>query len=147
LINNFERGVGRSIALGPDDTTQQARPPPKPDNERITRASFAALLPQYVSFPNARRNRRGIITHRNRVPPHNGKADENSGGLIEPFTSTVKQVLRVFNHNPQPVAFKVKTTAPKVCFVIQSLRGGCSMLLLAFAHLFGGLSTVVLREA
>jgi len=143
LINDFERGVGRSIALGPDDTTQQARPPPKPDNERITRPTLAAFLPQYVSFPNARRNgaSSSIVSH------PDGKADENLGGPTEPFTSTVKQVLRVFNHNPQPVAFKVKTTAPKVCFVIHSLPRGWSMLLWAFAYLFGELSTVVLREA
>ncbi|PVF98465.1 PapD-like protein [Serendipita vermifera] len=32
----------------------------------------------------------------------------------KPFTSLVKQNLKVYNYNSQPVAFKVKTTAPKL---------------------------------
>ena len=31
-----------------------------------------------------------------------------------PLTTLVKRSLTITNHNPQPVAFKVKTTAPKV---------------------------------
>ena len=104
--------------LGPDDTTQQARPPPKPDNERITRPTLAAFLPQYVSFPNVRRNGASspivIVSH------PGGKADENSGGPTEPFTSTVKQVLRVFNH----WLSKSRRLLQKVCFVIHSLPRG-----------------------
>lgn len=34
---------------------------------------------------------------------------------LGPLTQLVKRVLTVTNHNNEPVAFKVKTTAPKVC--------------------------------
>ncbi|KZF25692.1 VAMP-associated protein [Xylona heveae TC161] len=34
-------------------------------------------------------------------------------GFRRPFTREVAQVLRLINNNPEPVAFKVKTTAPK----------------------------------
>jgi hypothetical protein len=33
--------------------------------------------------------------------------------IIGPFTQLVKEILVVRNPNPEPVAFKVKTTAPK----------------------------------
>jgi len=36
--------------------------------------------------------------------------------IPEPFTQLVKQHLRVANPHGQPVAFKVKTTAPKVSY-------------------------------
>ena len=36
--------------------------------------------------------------------------------IPEPFTQLVKQYLRVTNPHGQPVAFKVKTTAPKVSY-------------------------------
>lgn len=37
--------------------------------------------------------------------------------LLGPFTALVKRSLTITNHNSQPVAFKVKTTAPKVRFL------------------------------
>ena len=36
---------------------------------------------------------------------------------LGPFNILVKRSLTITNNNPQPVAFKVKTTAPKVCFL------------------------------
>ncbi|KAG2102224.1 PapD-like protein [Suillus discolor] len=38
----------------------------------------------------------------------------NALGFNRPFTQLVKQVLTITNKNAQPVAFKVKTTAPKL---------------------------------
>ncbi|KAH7923815.1 VAMP-associated protein [Leucogyrophana mollusca] len=38
----------------------------------------------------------------------------NALGFNRPFTTLVKRVLTVVNNNAQPVAFKVKTTAPKL---------------------------------
>jgi len=38
----------------------------------------------------------------------------NSLGFKRPLTALVKRSLNVTNHNVQPVAFKVKTTAPKL---------------------------------
>ncbi|KAG8749698.1 phosphatidylinositol-binding protein scs2 [Serendipita sp. 396] len=38
----------------------------------------------------------------------------------KPFNTLGKQILHIYNNNAQPVAFKVKTTAPKVCFVTLS---------------------------
>ncbi|KAI0670999.1 PapD-like protein [Trametes maxima] len=35
-------------------------------------------------------------------------------GFNRPFTQSVKRTLQISNHNAQPVAFKVKTTAPKL---------------------------------
>ncbi|OSD07430.1 VAMP-associated protein [Trametes coccinea BRFM310] len=35
-------------------------------------------------------------------------------GFNRPFTQSVKRTLQITNHNAQPVAFKVKTTAPKL---------------------------------
>ncbi|KAI0179105.1 VAMP-associated protein [Hypoxylon sp. FL1284] len=39
--------------------------------------------------------------------------DPQELGFRRPFTTEVMEVLRIKNHSPQPVAFKVKTTAPK----------------------------------
>lgn len=44
------------------------------------------------------------------VPSH-VDANDNKG----PFSHEVSQVLRLHNPNSDPVAFKVKTTAPKQC--------------------------------
>ena len=54
------------------------------------------------------------------VPPpsHSGQLFLLSG----PLTQTVKRTLTISNNNVQPVAFKVKTTAPKVCLHPQVLR-------------------------
>ncbi|KAG6840984.1 hypothetical protein C0991_002874 [Blastosporella zonata] len=38
----------------------------------------------------------------------------NSLGFKKPLTVVVKRSLTITNHNTQPIAFKVKTTAPKV---------------------------------
>ncbi|QRV77312.1 hypothetical protein RhiJN_05327 [Ceratobasidium sp. AG-Ba] len=38
----------------------------------------------------------------------------NQLGFNRPLTQVVRRTLTVTNHNPQPVAFKVKTTAPKL---------------------------------
>ncbi|KDR82894.1 hypothetical protein GALMADRAFT_238530 [Galerina marginata CBS 339.88] len=38
----------------------------------------------------------------------------NALGFRRPLTTLVKRSLTITNHNPQPVAFKVKTTAPKL---------------------------------
>ena len=42
--------------------------------------------------------------------------------LSGPLTQTVKRTLTISNNNVQPVAFKVKTTAPKVCLCSQVLQ-------------------------
>lgn len=43
------------------------------------------------------------------------KVMEVTWSYLGPFTKVVQRILTVTNHNEQPVAFKVKTTAPKVC--------------------------------
>ncbi|KAG8835157.1 phosphatidylinositol-binding protein scs2 [Serendipita sp. 399] len=52
----------------------------------------------------------GRLTHED--DGGDGVADGYS--LTEPFTTLGKQILQVYNYNAQPVAFKVKTTAPKL---------------------------------
>lgn len=60
-----------------------------------------------------------------------------------PFDNVVKQSLRISNHNALPVAFKVKTTAPKVCshssIALHRSDGGVSSTI-AFVRILAGWS-------